>query len=234
MTKNLRRDGDQIPVTNENRLIYIASVAQHRLAGQPWQQTMAFLRGLSSMIQPSWLSMFNQAELQTLIGGTAASISVADLLRVRRNSRSCSAVFYMASLCTVSSCCAAKDVSNRSGMTLALSMHAMRTWESISQCSRRNCDLYWSVPCERRSCIPPLTRQACCAAAPMALHYGLLIEVAGGSGYSFDKHWAQDFDPGVCPPWRLPPSYNASVRLAGGLFPHPPPASSFTTEARQL
>ena len=69
------------------------------------------------------------------------------------------------------------------------------------------------------------------AAAPMALHYGLQINVAGGSGYSFDKHWAQDFDPGFCPPWRLPPSYNASVELAGGLFPHPPPASSFSTKA---
>ncbi len=70
------------------------------------------------------------------------------------------------------------------------------------------------------------------AAAPMALHYGLQINIVGGSGYSFDKHWAQGFDPGVCPPWRLPPSYNASVELAGGLFPHPPPASSFKTKAR--
>jgi len=66
----------------------------------------------------------------------------------------------------------------------------------------------------------------------MALHYGLQINVAGGSGYSFDKHWAQGFDPGGCPPWRLPPSYNASVELAGGLFPHPPPASSFKTKVR--
>ena len=66
----------------------------------------------------------------------------------------------------------------------------------------------------------------------MALHYGLQIDIAGGSGYSFDKHWAQGFDPGVCPPWRLPPSYNASVELVGGLFPHPPPAPSFRTKVR--
>jgi ubiquitin-protein ligase E3 C len=33
------------------------------------------------MIQPSWLSMFNQSELQTLIGGTSSSIDVADLRR---------------------------------------------------------------------------------------------------------------------------------------------------------
>lgn len=78
-TKDLIPGGSGMPVTNENRLIYISYVAQHRLARQPWQQTMAFLRGLSSMIQPSWLSMFNQSELQTLIGGTAANISIADL-----------------------------------------------------------------------------------------------------------------------------------------------------------
>ncbi|KAF2104213.1 hypothetical protein NA57DRAFT_30302 [Rhizodiscina lignyota] len=79
ITKDLISGGSSMAVTNENRLIYISYVAQHRLSRQPWQQTMAFLRGLSSMIQPSWLSMFNQSELQTLIGGTAASISVADL-----------------------------------------------------------------------------------------------------------------------------------------------------------
>ena len=31
------------------------------------------------MIQPSWLSMFNQSELQTLLGGTSSSIDVSDL-----------------------------------------------------------------------------------------------------------------------------------------------------------
>jgi ubiquitin-protein ligase E3 C len=31
------------------------------------------------MIQPSWLNMFNQSELQTLIGGSSSSIDIADL-----------------------------------------------------------------------------------------------------------------------------------------------------------
>ena len=56
-------------------------MARYRLQFQPYQQTAAFLRGLASIIQPSWLSMFNQAELQTLIGGAAASIDLADLRR---------------------------------------------------------------------------------------------------------------------------------------------------------
>lgn len=79
MTRDLTTRGSSTPVTNANRLIYIASVARHRLKDQPQLQTNAFLRGLSSMIQPSWLSMFNQSELQTLIGGASSEIDVDDL-----------------------------------------------------------------------------------------------------------------------------------------------------------
>lgn len=80
-TTDLMKDGANVPVTHQNRLIYISRVARHRLQEQPREQTAAFLRGLSTMISPSWLSMFNQAELQTLIGGTSSNIDVADLRR---------------------------------------------------------------------------------------------------------------------------------------------------------
>ena len=79
VTSNLRSDGATTPVTNENRLVYISYVARHRLQVQPRQQTSAFLQGLGTMIQPSWLSMFNQSELQTLIGGDSSEIDLADL-----------------------------------------------------------------------------------------------------------------------------------------------------------
>ncbi|CAF9908457.1 MAG: hypothetical protein GOMPHAMPRED_006168 [Gomphillus americanus] len=81
VTSNLRPDGAATPVTNENKLVYISYVARHRLQVQPRQQTSAFLRGLGTMIQPSWLSMFNQSELQTLIGGDSSEIDLADLRR---------------------------------------------------------------------------------------------------------------------------------------------------------
>ncbi|EME83938.1 uncharacterized protein MYCFIDRAFT_135244 [Pseudocercospora fijiensis CIRAD86] len=73
--------GGNIAVTNENRLQYINLIAAYRLARQASQQTRTFLRGLSDIIQPSWLSMFNQSELQILIGGAAAGIDVNDLRR---------------------------------------------------------------------------------------------------------------------------------------------------------
>ncbi|KAI9664685.1 MAG: hypothetical protein M1821_006132 [Bathelium mastoideum] len=80
ITRDLKRDGANLPVTNANRLVYISYMARYRLQAQPYPQTTAFLRGLASIIQPAWLSMFNQAELQTLIGGASAgAIDVADL-----------------------------------------------------------------------------------------------------------------------------------------------------------
>lgn len=88
-TVNLRPNGSHELVTNANRLLYISFVARHRLQVQPARQTAAFLRGLSDMIKPSWLNMFNQSELQTLIGGTSSAIDVDDL---KRNTE-CSGVF---------------------------------------------------------------------------------------------------------------------------------------------
>ena len=73
--------GANTPVTAENRLIYLNRISWYRLQGQSAPQTNAFLKGLGSIIQPSWLNMFNQSELQTLIGGAAAEINVADLRR---------------------------------------------------------------------------------------------------------------------------------------------------------
>lgn len=79
ITRELRPGGSSIPVTNENRLVYISYVARHRLQIQPHLQTSAFLRGLGTIVSPSWLSMFNQSELQTLLSGSRSEISVADL-----------------------------------------------------------------------------------------------------------------------------------------------------------
>ena len=81
ITKDLKPSGSNTPVTNQNRLVYISYMARHRLQNQPYLQTTAFLRGLATMIQPSWLSMFNHSELQTLIGGTSSSIDIDDLRR---------------------------------------------------------------------------------------------------------------------------------------------------------
>ncbi|KAF4969767.1 hypothetical protein FZEAL_10170 [Fusarium zealandicum] len=81
ITKKLIANGDQVHVTNDNRLLYISYVARHRLVVQPSPQTAAFLRGLRAIIRPSWLSMFNQSELQRLVGGDSSEIDIEDLRR---------------------------------------------------------------------------------------------------------------------------------------------------------
>ena len=62
-------NGRNIPVTYQNRLRYIQLVANYRLNVAMKKQTYAFVRGLSDLIDVKWLVMFNQKELQTLVGG---------------------------------------------------------------------------------------------------------------------------------------------------------------------
>ncbi|KAL9001301.1 MAG: hypothetical protein Q9169_000192 [Polycauliona sp. 2 TL-2023] len=80
-TRELITNGSNTPVTNKNRLVYITNIARHRLSIQPQHQTSAFLRGLGTIIDPAWLSMFNQHELQTLISGTDSAPDISDLRR---------------------------------------------------------------------------------------------------------------------------------------------------------
>lgn len=79
ISRKLVANGDQVSVTNDNRLLYISYIARHRLVVQPAAQTLAFLRGLREIIRPSWLSMFNQLELQRLVGGDSSEIDIEDL-----------------------------------------------------------------------------------------------------------------------------------------------------------
>ncbi|RVD86712.1 uncharacterized protein DFL_004974 [Arthrobotrys flagrans] len=79
MLVDLKPNGSQIPVTSSNKLEYIHLVSRYKLAVQGKQQTNAFLKGLSSIISPRWLSMFNQSELQTLVGGNESPLDIDDL-----------------------------------------------------------------------------------------------------------------------------------------------------------
>ncbi|POS86925.1 hypothetical protein EPUL_002901, partial [Erysiphe pulchra] len=81
ITRDLIPNGSSVSVTNENRPLYVSYVARHRLQVQPYQQTQAFLKGLSDVINPAWISMFNRSELQILISGDSSEIDVEDLRR---------------------------------------------------------------------------------------------------------------------------------------------------------
>ena len=81
VTHELGSNLGKMPVINETRLMYINLLSKYRLVEQQKKQTEAFLKGLSSIVQPMWLSLFNQSELQTLVGGSERQIDVEDLRR---------------------------------------------------------------------------------------------------------------------------------------------------------
>ncbi|RUS15775.1 hypothetical protein BC937DRAFT_92006, partial [Endogone sp. FLAS-F59071] len=72
-------NGRNIPVTNANRIRYIHLMADYRLNTQIDRQCRAFLRGLTDLVEPKWLRMFNQQELQILLGGASTPIDIEDL-----------------------------------------------------------------------------------------------------------------------------------------------------------
>ena len=78
-TTELVPGGADVPVTRENRLEYMYRVSHYRLSAQIAPQCTAFFRGLSEMIDPRWLRMFNREELRMLVCGTEEPIDVADL-----------------------------------------------------------------------------------------------------------------------------------------------------------
>lgn len=80
-TTDLIPGGASRAVTNENRLLYIDRIVRYRLQDQPRLITNAFLRGLGQIISPMWLAMFNQKELQKLVGGDNQELDITDLRR---------------------------------------------------------------------------------------------------------------------------------------------------------
>ncbi|KAI0260666.1 HECT-domain-containing protein [Gloeopeniophorella convolvens] len=80
-TIDLKPNGSNIPVTRDNKLEYILRVSHYRLTKQIKKQSDAFFEGLSDIIDPKWLRMFNQQELQILLGGVDTPIDLDDLRR---------------------------------------------------------------------------------------------------------------------------------------------------------
>ncbi|KAG0051397.1 hypothetical protein BGZ83_003820 [Gryganskiella cystojenkinii] len=79
ITRELIPNGSNTPVTRQNRIRYIYLTAHYRLNTQIDRQCKAFFQGLSDLIDPKWLWMFNQQELQVMLGGAQTGISLTDL-----------------------------------------------------------------------------------------------------------------------------------------------------------
>ncbi|KAF8042732.1 hypothetical protein BT93_A1151 [Corymbia citriodora subsp. variegata] len=80
----LRPGGRDICVTNENKMQYIHAIADYKLNRQILAFANAFYRGLTDLILPSWLKLFNATEFNQLLSGGYHDIDVDDL---RSNTR---------------------------------------------------------------------------------------------------------------------------------------------------
>ena len=74
-------NGRNIPVTSSNAAYFVHQVADYKLNRQLNAPVAAFVRGLRAMVPRRWIEMFNDQELQELIGGADANIDIDDMRR---------------------------------------------------------------------------------------------------------------------------------------------------------
>ncbi|KAL3532022.1 hypothetical protein ACH5RR_005543 [Cinchona calisaya] len=80
----LKPGGKDICVTNENKLQYIHAIADYKLNRQILPFSNAFYRGLTDLISPSWLRLFNASEFNQLLSGGNHDVDIDDL---RKNTK---------------------------------------------------------------------------------------------------------------------------------------------------
>ncbi len=78
--RELKTNGRNIRVTNENKNEYVRLVCQEKMIGSIRQQVSAFLSGFYEIIPKSLISIFNEQELELLISGLP-EIDLEDLKR---------------------------------------------------------------------------------------------------------------------------------------------------------
>lgn len=78
-TTELIKDGSKIKVTRQNILQYISRIAEYKLDQTLYEPISSFYKGLTSIITPYWIDIFNTVELQMLISGGKKSIDLVDL-----------------------------------------------------------------------------------------------------------------------------------------------------------
>ncbi|KDQ51192.1 hypothetical protein JAAARDRAFT_534576 [Jaapia argillacea MUCL 33604] len=71
VTIELKPGGEDIPVTEENKKEYVDLLVQYRIVGRLKDQFGAFMKGFGEIIPPSSIALFNEHELEWLIGGVS-------------------------------------------------------------------------------------------------------------------------------------------------------------------
>ncbi|XP_050541390.1 ubiquitin-protein ligase E3C isoform X2 [Daktulosphaira vitifoliae] len=77
--EDLKPNGANITVTNQNRIEYIHLMADYKLNVQIRKQCYFFKQGLANVIPLDWLHMFSNHEVQVLISGAEVPVDIEDL-----------------------------------------------------------------------------------------------------------------------------------------------------------
>lgn len=69
VTIDLKPNGADIPVTEENKKEYVDAVVEYRISRRVKDQFNAFMEGLLELIPLDLISVFDEREMELLIGG---------------------------------------------------------------------------------------------------------------------------------------------------------------------
>lgn len=69
VTVDLKPGGADIPVTEDNKKDYVSAVVEYRIARRVKEQFEAFMSGFSELIPQDLINVFDERELELLIGG---------------------------------------------------------------------------------------------------------------------------------------------------------------------
>ena len=69
VTVELKPGGEEFPVTEENKKEYVNCVVEYRISRRVKEQFEAFMSGFSELIPQDLVNVFDERELELLIGG---------------------------------------------------------------------------------------------------------------------------------------------------------------------
>jgi len=69
VTIELRPGGADIPVTQENKKEYVGAIVEYRISKRVNEQFEAFMTGFGELIPQDLVNVFDERELELLIGG---------------------------------------------------------------------------------------------------------------------------------------------------------------------
>lgn len=69
VTIELKPGGADIPVTQENKKDYVGAIVEYRISKRVNEQFDAFMAGFSELIPQDLINVFDERELELLIGG---------------------------------------------------------------------------------------------------------------------------------------------------------------------